>query len=222
MKIAIDGPAGAGKSTIAKILAEKLGCVYLDTGAMYRSVALAALNDGADLSNETQVAAVLSDIRIAVQYEDGVQKMLLNGVNISADIRKPEISKAASAVSALRCVRTKMVELQRELANKSDTVLDGRDIGTFVLPDADFKFFLTASVAERAKRRFKELCDKGMANGTTLEQIQADIAERDYNDSHREFSPLKKADDAIEVDTTSMTIQQVTDYMIKIISEKLL
>lgn len=220
MKIAIDGPAGAGKSTIAKILAERLKCVYLDTGAMYRSVAFAALSRGADITNESEVTEVLNDIKIDVKYEGSVQNMYLNDDNISAEIRKPQISKAASAVSALRCVRIKMVELQRELSNRTDTVLDGRDIGTYVLPDADFKFFLTASAAERAKRRFKELCDKGMADGITLQQIQNDISERDYNDSHREFSPLKKADDAIEVDTTSMTIEQVTEYMLNIINGK--
>ena len=190
MNIAIDGPAGAGKSTIAKLLAAKLGILYLDTGAMYRAVGLKALNTGVDISDAAAVEKMLADTKIDVKQEDGVQHIYLDGKDVSVDIRENRVSKAASDISAVPCVRYKMVELQREIAAKCDTVLDGRDIGTFVLPHAEHKIFLTASAEERAKRRYTELKAKG--SDLTFEQIRDDILKRDYNDSHRALAPLKK------------------------------
>ena len=218
MNIAIDGPAGAGKSTIAKLLAAKLGILYLDTGAMYRAVGLKALNTGVDIADAAAVEKMLVDTKIDVKQEGGVQHVYLDGKDVSVDIRENRVSKAASDISAVPCVRYKMVELQREIAAKCDTVLDGRDIGTFVLPNAEHKIFLTASAEERAKRRFAEL--KAKASDLTFEQIKDDILKRDYNDSHRALAPLKKADDATEVDTTSMTIEEVTEKLCAIIGAK--
>lgn len=218
MNIAIDGPAGAGKSTIAKLLAAKLGILYLDTGAMYRAVGLKALNTGVDIADASAVEKMLVDTKIDVKQEGGVQHVYLDGKDVSVDIRENRVSKAASDISAVPCVRYKMVELQREIAAKCDTVLDGRDIGTFVLPNAEHKIFLTASAEERAKRRFAELKAKG--SDLTFEQIKDDILKRDYNDSHRALAPLKKADDATEVDTTSMTIEEVTEKLCAIIGAK--
>lgn len=218
MNIAIDGPAGAGKSTIAKLLAAKLGILYLDTGAMYRAVGLKALNTGVDIADASAVEKMLADTKIDVKQEGGVQHVYLDGKDVSVDIRENRVSKAASDISAVPCVRYKMVELQREIAAKCDTVLDGRDIGTFVLPNAEHKIFLTASAEERAKRRYAELKTKG--SDLTFEQIKDDILKRDYNDSHRALAPLKKADDATEVDTTSMTIEEVTEKLCAIIGAK--
>lgn len=218
MNIAIDGPAGAGKSTIAKLLAAKLGILYLDTGAMYRAVGLKALNTGVDISDEAAVEKMLSDTKIDVTQENGVQHVYLDGNDVSSAIRENAVSKAASDISAVPCVRYKMVELQREIASRCDTVLDGRDIGTFVLPNAEYKIFLTASVEERAKRRYAELKAKGST--LTLEQIKDDIVKRDYNDSHRTLAPLKKADDATEVDTTAMSIDDVVGRIYAIIGAK--
>ena len=218
MNIAIDGPAGAGKSTIAKLLAAKLGILYLDTGAMYRAVGLKALNTGVDISDAAAVEKMLSDTKIDVTQENGVQHVYLDGNDVSSAIRENAVSKAASDISAVPCVRYKMVELQREIASKCDTVLDGRDIGTFVLPNAEYKIFLTASAEERAKRRYAELKAKGST--LTLEQIKDDIVKRDYNDSHRTLAPLKKADDATEVDTTAMSIDDVVCRIYAIIGVK--
>lgn len=218
MNIAIDGPAGAGKSTIAKLLAAKLGILYLDTGAMYRAVGLKALNTGVDISDEAAVEKMLADTKIDVTQENGVQHVYLDGNDVSSAIRENAVSKAASDISAVPCVRYKMVELQREIASRCDTVLDGRDIGTFVLPNAEYKIFLTASAEERAKRRYAELKAKGST--LTLEQIKDDIVKRDYNDSHRALAPLKKADDATEVDTTAMSIDDVVGRIYAIIGAK--
>ena len=218
MNIAIDGPAGAGKSTIAKLLAAKLGILYLDTGAMYRAVGLKALNTGVDISDEAAVEKMLADTKIDVTQENGVQHVYLDGNDVSSAIRENAVSKAASEISAVPCVRYKMVELQREIASRCDTVLDGRDIGTFVLPNAEYKIFLTASAEERAKRRYAELKAKGST--LTLEQIKDDIVKRDYNDSHRTLAPLKKADDATEVDTTAMSIDDVVGRIYAIIGAK--
>lgn len=218
MNIAIDGPAGAGKSTIAKLLAAKLGILYLDTGAMYRAVGLKALNTGVDISDEAAVEKMLTDTKIDVTQENGVQHVYLDGNDVSSAIRENAVSKAASDISAVPCVRYKMVELQREIASRCDTVLDGRDIGTFVLPNAEYKIFLTASAEERAKRRYAELKAKGST--LTLEQIKDDIVKRDYNDSHRTLAPLKKADDATEVDTTAMSIDDVVGRIYAIIGAK--
>lgn len=218
MNIAIDGPAGAGKSTIAKLLAAKLGILYLDTGAMYRAVGLKALNTGVDISDAAAVEKMLADTKIDVAQENGVQHVYLDGNDVSSAIRENAVSKAASDISAVPCVRYKMVELQREIASRCDTVLDGRDIGTFVLPNAEYKIFLTASAEERAKRRYAELKAKGST--LTLEQIKDDIVKRDYNDSHRTLAPLKKADDATEVDTTAMSIDDVVGRIYAIIGAK--
>ena len=218
MNIAIDGPAGAGKSTIAKLLAAKLGILYLDTGAMYRVVGLKALNTDVEISDATAVEKMLANTEIDVRQENGVQRVYLDGKDVSTDIRENKVSKAASDISAVPCVRYKMVELQREIASKCDTVLDGRDIGTYVLPNAEHKIFLTASAEERAKRRYAELKAKG--SDLSLEQIRDDIVKRDYNDSHRALAPLKKADDATEVDTTSMTIDEVVEKICAVIGEK--
>ncbi len=218
MNIAIDGPAGAGKSTIAKLLAAKLGILYLDTGAMYRAVGLKALNTGVDISDEAAVEKMLADTKIDVTQENGVQHVYLDGNDVSSAIRENAVSKAASDISAVPCVRYKMVDLQREIASRCDTVLDGRDIGTFVLPNAEYKIFLTASAEERAKRRYAELKAKGST--LTFEQIKDDIVKRDYNDSHRALAPLKKADDATEVDTTAMSIDDVVGRIYAIIGAK--
>ncbi len=215
MIIAIDGPSGAGKSTIAKLLAKKLNILYLDTGAMYRAVGLKALRNGVDINDETAVAEMLKTTEVDVKIVDGTQKVYLDGEDVSVAIREHRVSKAASDISAVSCVRYAMVDLQRKIAGKRDTILDGRDIGTFVLPNADYKIFLTASVEERSLRRFKELQAKG--ENCTLEKIAQDIATRDYNDSHRALAPLKKADDAVEIDSTSMTIEEVADKIISIV-----
>ena len=218
INIAIDGPAGAGKSTIAKAVAKRLGVIYLDTGAMYRSVAYYVLEHGADVNDERAVEALLPGIEMDIRYENGMQQIYVSGKNVTPYLREPHMSKAASDVSALPCVRYKMVELQREFAASHDVVLDGRDIGTFVLPDANCKFFMTASPEERAKRRFKELTEKGSV--CTFEEVLADINKRDYNDSHRAVAPLKQAEDAVRIDTTDMSIEQVTECVERIVKEK--
>ena len=209
MQIAIDGPAGAGKSTIAKELARILGFMYVDTGAMYRTAALSCLKNNIDFENEDDVSKNCDDADIKIIYEDGVQKMFLGGVNVSEKIRREEVGNAASKVAKYPGVRKKLVKLQQELAKKYDVIMDGRDIGTMVLPDAQLKIYLTASVEKRAERRFKELLEKGLE--CRLEEIEKDIEQRDYNDMHRKESPLKKAEDAIEVDTSDMTIAEVTE-----------
>ncbi len=215
MIIAIDGPAGAGKSTIAKLIAKNKNILYLDTGAMYRAVGLKAILSGVDISNEKAVEDMLSTTNVDVTMENGAQKVYLDGNDVTERIREHHVSKAASDVSAVPCVRYKMVELQRKIAANADTVLDGRDIGTFVLPNAEYKIFLTASVEERARRRFNELKSKGVA--CNYDDIKADIEKRDYNDMHRALAPLKKADDAIEIDTTGIGINDVVRIILEII-----
>ena len=219
INIAIDGPAGAGKSTIAKAVAKRLGIIYLDTGAMYRSVAYYVLEHGADVNDERAVEALLPGIVMDIRYENGMQQIYVSGKNVTPYLREPHMSKAASDVSALPVVRYKMVELQREFAKTHDVVLDGRDIGTFVLPDANCKIFMTASPEERAQRRFKELAEKGV--GCTFEEVLADINKRDYNDSHRAVAPLKKAEDAVELDTTHLTVDEVAEKVESIVKEKI-
>lgn len=218
INIAIDGPAGAGKSTIAKAVATKLGIIYLDTGAMYRAVAYAALKKGIDVKDPEGVAQLLENLEMDIRYENGVQNVYVNGENATPYLRTPEMSKAASDISALPVVRYKMVELQREFAAKYDVVLDGRDIGTFVLPDANCKFYMTASPEERAKRRFEELTAKGET--CDYNAVLQDIVKRDYNDSHREVAPLKQADDAYYLDTTELSIAEVTERVEKIVKER--
>jgi cytidylate kinase len=216
ISIAIDGPAGAGKSTIAKAIAKELGIMYLDTGAMYRAVALKAMEDGIDTLDEENISLMVSNINIKITYSDGEQKIFLEGKDVSHEIRKPSVSIGASNVATIPAVRLKMVEIQREMASSNSVVMDGRDIGTYVLPNADYKFFLNASVEERARRRYKEQIDKGI-NNKTFDEVLEDICYRDKNDSNRKFAPLKKAEDAIEIDTTDMNISDVINKILTII-----
>ena len=213
-QIAIDGPAGAGKSTVAKIIAERLNCMYVDTGAMYRTLGLACLNAGIDLEDEEAVGRVCDEAKIFIRYENGVQIMYLDGEDVSTAIRTEEVSKAASDTSKFQKVRERLVRMQQELAEEYDVVMDGRDIGTCVLPNATLKIYLTASVEVRAQRRFKEYTEKGIE--CDLDEIRRDIEQRDYNDMNREISPLRKADDAIEVDTSDLTIEEVVSEIIKL------
>lgn len=219
INIAIDGPAGAGKSTVAKAVAKELGIIYLDTGAMYRATAYTAIKNGIDVSDEVGVGEMLKTITMDVVYEDGAQQIIVNGFNTTPYLREHYMSKAASDISALPCVRYKLVDIQRELAKTYDLVLDGRDIGTFVLPDANCKIFLVASAEERAKRRVEENRLKGQESD--FDTVLKDIKQRDYNDSHREVAPLKKADDAVELDTTTMTIPEVVEAVISLVKEKI-
>ena len=216
-QIAIDGPSGAGKSTIARMLAERLGIAYLDTGAMYRACALHMLDKNISLEDERRVSEELPNIDMGIIFQNGAQKMFISGKDVSERIREHHMSKAASDISKLPCVREKLVSLQRELAKKQSCVLDGRDICLHVLPDARYKFFLTASANERAKRRTAELAQKGKQ--VNFETVLADINDRDYNDMHRAASPLVQAPDAVLVDSTNMTLEQVLDYMLSFIEE---
>lgn len=205
--IAIDGPAGAGKSTIAKAIAEKLGYTYIDTGAMYRAVALAAIRGGVaedDAARLTEIAAVAD---IDMRVEGGVNRIFLDGGDVTEEVRKPEVGAMASPVSAIAGVREHLVAAQRKLAGRGQVVMDGRDIGTVVLPDADCKIFLTADLTERVERRYAELMAKGQE--TTREAVRDDISTRDYRDSHRENSPLKQAEDAVLLDSTGLSIDEV-------------
>ena len=219
INIAIDGPAGAGKSTIAKLVSKTFGIIYLDTGAMYRAVALKAVNEGIDTSSVSALSKLVECIDIKIDYSMGEQRIFVDGKDVTSLIRTPEVSIGASNVAVVPEVRLKMVELQRAIAKENSVVMDGRDIGTYVLPDADFKFFLTASVEERAKRRFLEQTQKGLT-GISLEEVKKDIEYRDNNDSNREFAPLKKADDAIVVDTTSLNIEPVAEKIIGYIKDR--
>ncbi|WP_033154162.1 (d)CMP kinase [Pseudobutyrivibrio ruminis] len=212
MNVAIDGPAGAGKSTIAKAVAAKKGYVYVDTGAMYRAMALYFLRAGIASDDEKAISEKVDEIVVSIKYEDGAQHVILNGEDVTGLIRTEEVGNMASATSVYSAVRTKLVALQQELAKTTDVIMDGRDIGTVVLPNADVKVFLTASVECRAKRRFDELKAKGA--DPDFDQIAKDIEERDYRDSHREISPLKQADDAVLVDSSDMTIDEVVAAII--------
>lgn len=213
LTIALDGPAGSGKSSAAKRIAKRLGILYLDTGAMYRAVGYAMLQKGIDPLDRKRVESEMEAVDVLIRFDGGHQQVWLNGENVTGKIRTPEISKAASDVSAHPKVRMAMVALQRETSEQYDMILDGRDIGTFVLPDANYKFYLVASCEERAKRRHKELAEKGIEK--PLAQIKAEIEQRDYNDSHRALAPLKKAEDAVLIDSTSMTIEEVADVVVK-------
>lgn len=217
-EIAIDGPAGAGKSTIAKRVAEKLGLIYVDTGAMFRAIAL-YMTGKCIKSNETyKVKEELNNIRLDIVYENGEQQIILNDENVSKLIRNPEISKAASSFAQVPEVRERLLILQRELADKRPVVMDGRDIGTKVLPSASVKIFLTADVKVRAERRYKELTEKG--EKVNLEDIMSDIKSRDEQDMNRKVSPLVQAGDAVLVDTSSLSIDEVVDAIIKIACDK--
>ena len=219
INIAIDGPAGAGKSTIAKAVAKDLGIIYLDTGAMYRATAYLALSNGIDVKDEEKVGEMLKTLEMDIKYdENGAQQIYVNGINATPYLREHYMSKAASDISALPAVRYKMVDLQRDFAAKHDVVLDGRDIGTFVLPNANCKFYLDATPEERANRRYAQLLQKG--ESVDYDTLLADIKQRDYNDSHREVAPLKKADDADYVDTTSMAIDDVVAHVKEVVHIK--
>lgn len=219
MNVAIDGPAGAGKSTIARAAAKKLGFIYVDTGALYRAVGVYSLRNGLDTENPETVEGTLPHIQVELQFQDGVQHVLLNGEDVSEEIRTPQASMAASAVSAVPAVRRFLFDLQREIAAKNDCIMDGRDIGTVVLPQAEVKIFLTASPETRAMRRFKELQEKGAPD--TYEAVLADLKQRDYNDAHRAVAPLKPAEDSVLVDTSALTLSQSVEKVIEVIKEKL-
>lgn len=217
--IAIDGPAGAGKSSIAKAVAKRLGFIYVDTGALYRSVALNALQQHLSPENPDEIIAMLDDITVDLAFEEGSQKVILNGVDVSEDIRLPEVSANASKVSAIPEVRTFLFELQQKMARENNVLMDGRDIGTVVLPNADLKIFLTASPEVRAKRRYDELIAKGQE--VDYETILKDVKERDYRDSHRAVAPLKAADDAVYLDTSDMSFDEVANRIQELAEEKL-
>lgn len=218
--IAIDGPAGAGKSSVAKAVAKELGFIYIDTGAMYRAIGLKALNKRYNTSFDKELISKMTDeTEIDIKYIDGILNIFTDGENVTNLIRTNEVSLAASNVSAIPDVRIKLVEIQRKLAKKKSSILDGRDIGTYVLPNADVKIFLTASIDERAKRRYKELLEKGIE--CDFEQLKEEIALRDKQDTEREFAPLKQADDAIFVDTSDKTLEQSIDFVLDLIKEKL-
>lgn len=218
INISIDGPAGAGKSTVAKHISKNLGIIYLDTGAMYRAVALKAIKSGIDTSDAKALEALVRSIDIKVDYKGDEQRIFLDGSDVSQLIRTPEVSLGASDVSAIPAVRIKLVELQREIAKTNDVVMDGRDIGTYVLPDANYKFYLTASLDVRAKRRYNELLEKG-ALDTKYEDVLKDISYRDKNDSSRAFAPLAKAFDAVEIDTTDLSFEQVLETILSYIKK---
>ena len=219
ISVAIDGPAGAGKSTIARKVAQELGCLYVDTGAIYRTVGLYALRKGADPKNEGEVVPLLEELKVEMQVEsDGIQHMYLNGEDVTAQIREPEISRCASAVSALPPVRAFLLDMQRELARTRSVVMDGRDIGTVVLPDATVKIFLTASPEVRAMRRWKELREKG--NTDTYEEVLRDVIQRDYDDSHRAVAPLRQAEDAVLADTSELDLEESIQLLLNIVKER--
>ena len=212
--VAIDGPAGAGKSTIAKQIARKLGYIYVDTGAMYRAMAYYLIQNQVDAADQEAIAAACQHADISICYQDGEQVVLLNGENVNAYLRTEAVGNMASVSSVVPEVRKKLVELQQKLARETDVVMDGRDIGTVVLPDADVKVYLTASVETRAKRRFLELQEKG--EPADLAKIAADIEDRDYRDMHRDISPLRQAEDATLVDSSDMTIDQVVERILEL------
>ncbi len=218
INVAIDGPAGAGKSTIARNLAQNLGYIYVDTGAMYRAMTLYMLEHHIDTEDEKAVADACPDIEIKISYEKGEQCVYLNGVNVNGRIRTEEVSRMTSRVSALPVVREKLLDLQRSLAASENVIMDGRDIGTNVLPGADVKIYLTASSLVRAQRRYKEQQERGI--DCRLDEIEKDIIERDQRDMNRAAAPLRKAEDAILVDTSDMNIEQVTMTLKKLILEK--
>lgn len=219
IKVAIDGPAGAGKSTIARAAAKELGYIYVDTGALYRTVGVNALRLGLDTTDRAAVEGTLGDVKVELRFVDGEQQVLLNGEVVSAEIRTPEASMAASNVSAIPAVREFLFNLQREIADKNNCIMDGRDIGTVVLPYAQVKIFLTASPEKRAQRRYDELIAKGTQ--VDYKDVLEDLIKRDYNDSHREVAPLKPAEDSVIVDTSELDLEQSKAKVIQVIREKL-
>ncbi len=219
VKVAIDGPSGAGKSTIARAAAEQLEFVYVDTGAMYRTVALNALRKGIDLSDKEQINDSLNGLEVSLGFVNGAQRVYLNSEDVSEQIRTPEVSMAASKVSAVQSVRDFLFQLQRDIADKNNCLMDGRDIGTVVLPDAQVKIFLTASAEKRAERRFAELKEKGM--DVNFEDVLKDIIQRDYNDSHRDIAPLKPTEQSIVIDTTSLDLEQSIEAVLNTVKENI-
>ena len=217
--IAIDGPAGAGKSTIARAAARSLGFLYVDTGAMYRAIALYLLRNNADVNNDNELERFLDQITIRIAYSNGEQQIILNNENVTGYLRDEKVGNMASVSSAKPKVRAKLLQLQRDIAKENDVIMDGRDIGTFVLPNADVKIYLTATVEERAKRRYAELVEKG--RDADLEKIAEDIRTRDYQDMNREIAPLKQAEDAVLIDSSAMTIQEVMDSIVNAFQESL-
>lgn len=210
--VAIDGPAGAGKSTIAKLAAKELDFIYVDTGAMYRGLAVHFLKKGIEPEETDRIAQACKEAEVTIGYENGIQQVYLNGENITGRLRDEKVGNMASKSSAIPQVREKLLELQRTLAKTKDVIMDGRDIGTCVLPDADVKVFLTASVRTRAKRRYEELVEKGIA--CTLNEIEKDIQERDERDSTRKIAPLKQAEDAVLIDSSEMTVNEVVKQIV--------
>jgi len=220
IQIAIDGPSGAGKSTMAKIIAKELGILYLDTGAMYRAVALKAIKSGIDTKDSNALADMVKDIDLRIVYDNGVQRVILDGEDVTEEIRTPAVTVGSSDVAVNPAVREKMVELQREIAKENSVIMDGRDIGTHVLPDADVKIFLTASIEDRARRRYEELKQKGMLK-QTFEELKKEMEYRDKNDSTRAHAPLKKADDAVLLDTTGFTVEESAQTILNIIRSRI-
>lgn len=219
INIAIDGPAGAGKSSVAKRAAAELGYIYVDTGALYRAIGLNVLRLGLDTKDAPAVTATLSDVQVSLRFVDGEQRVFLGEEDVSAAIRTPEASMAASNVSAIPAVRAHLFDLQQRIARENNCLMDGRDIGTVVLPQADVKIFLTASAETRADRRCKELAEKGMP--APYDEVLRDIVERDYNDSHRAIAPLKQAEDAVLLDTSALTFDESYEAVVQIIKEKI-
>lgn len=219
VNIAIDGPSGAGKSTLAKMIAKKLGYIYVDTGALYRSVGLYMFDNGIDPKDKGAVISALSDIKIELRFENGEQKVYLNGVDVKDRIRLPEMSMYASHTSAIPEVREFLLDIQKDMAKKNNVIMDGRDIGTVILPDAQVKIFLVASSETRAKRRYKELTEKGIE--TTYEEVLSDIIKRDENDSTRAVAPAVAAPDAVLLDSSDMNVDEALDAAMKIIEEKI-
>jgi cytidylate kinase len=217
ISIALDGPSGSGKSTVAKALSQKLNILYLDTGAMYRACALKAIALNVDTLDEKGVTEFIDDINLEIKYIDGSQHTFLDGEDVSERIREPHVSMAASNISSLKCVRLKMVEMQRKIASSMSCVLDGRDIGSYVLPNANYKFYITASVNVRATRRFKELSAKGF--DVDFDKLTAEIEQRDYNDKNRDFAPLRQAEDAVYLDTSDMSVEEVVGTVTSYIKE---
>lgn len=219
INVAIDGPAGAGKSTVARAAAQKLGYIYVDTGALYRAVGVYCLRKGIETTDADSVGTILNEITVELKFIDGVQHVFLNGDDVSTEIRLPEASMAASNVSAIPAVRAFLFDLQRDIAAKNNCIMDGRDIGTVVLPNAQVKIFLTADDTERAMRRYKELQEKG--SSVTYQEVLDDLRVRDYNDSHREIAPLKPADDSVIVNTTNYTLEESINKIVETVEEKL-
>lgn len=219
INVAIDGPAGAGKSTVARAAAKELGFIYVDTGALYRAVGVHCLRNNIVTTDAESVGAILDDITVELKFIDGVQHVFLNGDDVSTEIRLPEASMAASNVSAIPSVRAFLFDLQRDIAVKNNCLMDGRDIGTVVLPNAKVKIFLTADPEERAMRRFKELQEKG--SNVTYKEVLDDLLVRDYNDSHREIAPLKPAEDSVVINTTGYTLEESINKIIETVKEKM-